>query len=72
MAKVVTHLCGQEMNAWNDLAQDEYRPVKAQAAMSTRTEMKRPGMTTVPSTNNPGSIHLVSRTKLAGKPGGAA
>lgn len=72
MAKVVIHLRDQEMNALNDLAQHEYRPVKAQVALIIRKELERLGMITVPPANNLESKHEVSRKNSAGKPGGAA
>lgn len=72
MAKVVIHLRDQEMIALNDLAQNEYRPVKAQAALIIRKELERLGMITVPPTDDLESKHGVTRKKAAGKPGGAA
>lgn len=72
MAKVVIHLRDQEMNALNDLAQNEYRPVKAQAALIIRKELERLGMITVPPTEDDlESKHEATRKKAAGKPGGA-
>jgi hypothetical protein len=44
MARVVIYLLDPEMNALNQLAQQEYRPVKAQAALIIRNELKRLGM----------------------------
>jgi hypothetical protein len=44
MARVVIYLLEPEMNALNQLAQQEYRPVKAQAALIIRNELKRLGM----------------------------
>jgi len=72
MAKVVIHLRDQEMNALNDLAQTEYRPVKAQAALIIRKELERLGMITVPSQGDLESRHQVSRQNSAGTPGGVA
>ena len=72
MAKVVIHLRDQEMNALNDLAQNEYRPVKAQAALIIRKELERLGMITVPPTDDLESKCRIPPKKAAGKPGGAA
>lgn len=73
MAKVVIHLRDQEMIALNDLAQNEYRPVKAQAALIIRKELERLRMITVPPTEDDlESKHRIPRKKAAGKPGGAA
>ena len=72
MAKVVIHLRDQEMNALNDLAQNEYRPVKAQAALIIRKELERLGMITVPPTDDLESKRRIPPKKAAGKPGGAA
>jgi hypothetical protein len=44
MARVVIYLPAPEMNALNQLAQQEYRPVKAQAALIIRNELKRLGL----------------------------
>lgn len=44
MARVVIYLLEPEMNALHQLAQQEYRPVKAQAALIIRNELKRLGM----------------------------
>jgi hypothetical protein len=44
MARIVIYLLEPEMNALNQLAQQEYRPVKAQAALIIRNELKRLGM----------------------------
>jgi hypothetical protein len=44
MARVVVYLLEPEMSALHQLAQQEYRPVKAQAALIIRNELKRLGM----------------------------
>lgn len=44
MARVVIYLLEPEMNALNQLAQQEYRPVKSQAALIIRNELKRLGI----------------------------
>lgn len=44
MARVVIYLLDPEMNALQRLAQQEYRAVKAQAALIIRNELKRLGM----------------------------
>ena len=44
MARVVIYLLEPEMNALNQLAQQEYRPVKSQAALIIRNELKRLGL----------------------------
>jgi hypothetical protein len=44
MARIVIYLLEPEMNALNQLAQQEYRPVKAQAALIIRNELKRLGI----------------------------
>ena len=44
MARVVIYLLEPEMSALHQLAQQEYRPVKAQAALIIRNELKRLGM----------------------------
>lgn len=72
MAKVVIHLRDQEIIALNELAQNEYRPVKAQAALIVRKELERLGMITVPPTDDLESKRRILRKKAAGKPGGAA
>jgi hypothetical protein len=43
MARVVIYLLEPEMNALHQLAQQEYRPVKSQAALIIRNELKRLG-----------------------------
>ena len=52
MARVVIYLLDPEMNALNQLAQQEYRPVKAQAALIIRNELKRLGMVGEQAGNN--------------------
>ncbi len=44
MARVVIYLLEPEMNALNQLAQQEYRPLKSQAALIIRNELKRLGL----------------------------
>lgn len=44
MARVVIYFLEPEMNALNQLAQQEYRPVKSQAALIIRNELKRLGL----------------------------
>ncbi len=44
MARVVVYLLEPEMTALQRLAQQEYRAVKAQAALIIRNELKRLGM----------------------------
>ena len=44
MARVVVYLLEPEMSALHQLAAQEYRPVKAQAALIIRNELKRLGM----------------------------
>lgn len=44
MAKVIIHLRDHEWTALNDLAQREYRTLKAQAALIIREELHRLGM----------------------------
>jgi hypothetical protein len=44
MAKVIVYLREYEMQALNQLAQQEYRSPKAQAALILRTELERLGM----------------------------
>jgi len=44
MARVVIYLLEPEINALNQLAQQEYRPVKSQAALIIRNELKRLGL----------------------------
>jgi len=44
MAKVIIHLRDHEMTALNDLAQREYRALKAQAALIIRRELQKLGM----------------------------
>ena len=44
MARVVVYLLDPEMSALNQLAEQEYRPVRAQAALIIRNELKRLGM----------------------------
>ncbi len=44
MARVVIYLLEPEMNALHQLAQQEYRPVKSQAALIIRNELKRLGL----------------------------
>ncbi len=41
MAKVIIYLKDHELSALNDLAQREYRTVKAQAALIIRRELER-------------------------------
>jgi len=52
MARIVIYLLEPEMNALNHLAQQEYRPVKAQAALIIRNELKRLGMVGEQSADN--------------------
>ena len=44
MARVVIYLLEPEMNALNQLAQQVYRPAKAQAALIIRNELRRLGL----------------------------
>ena len=44
MAKVVIYLGEHELRALNQLAQQEYRALKAQAALILRNELERRGM----------------------------
>jgi len=44
MAKVIIHLLDPEMSALHRLAQQELRPVRSQAALIIRNELKRLGM----------------------------
>lgn len=44
MARVVIYLLELELNALNQLARQEYRPVKSQAALIIRNELKRLGL----------------------------
>lgn len=44
MARVVIYLLEPEINALHQLAQQEYRPVKSQAALIIRNELKRLGL----------------------------
>ena len=44
MARVVIYLLEPEMNALNQLAQQEYRPEKSQAVLIIRNELKRLGL----------------------------
>jgi hypothetical protein len=44
MAKVIIYLRDQELTALNELAQREYRPLKAQAALIIRKELEKLGM----------------------------
>ena len=46
MAKVIIHLLDPEMSALHRLAQREYRPVRSQAALIIRNELKRLGIVT--------------------------
>lgn len=52
MARVVIYLLEPEMNALQRLAQQEYRAVKAQAALIIRNELKRLGMIVDPPAGN--------------------
>jgi len=49
MAKVIIHLRDHEMTALHDLAQREYRALKAQAALIIRRELQKLGMIPVES-----------------------
>ena len=44
MARVVIYLLEPEINALHQLSQQEYRPVKSQAALIIRNELKRLGL----------------------------
>ena len=44
MARVIIHLLEPEMNALHQLARQEYRPVKSQAALMIRNELRRLGL----------------------------
>lgn len=44
MARVVLYLLDQELQALQQLAEQEYRPMKAQAALIIRNELKRLGL----------------------------
>ena len=44
MAKVIIHLLDPEISALHRLAQQELRPVRSQAALIIRNELKRLGM----------------------------
>lgn len=44
MARIEVYLLDPEMSALNQLAQQEYRPARAQAALIIRNELKRLGM----------------------------
>ena len=44
MARVVIYILEPEMNALHQLAQQEYRLVKSQAALIIRNELKRLGL----------------------------
>jgi len=44
MARVVIYLLEPELNALNQLTRQEYRPVKSQAALIIRNELKRLGL----------------------------
>ena len=44
MARVIIHLLEPEMNALHQLARQEYRPAKSQAALIIRNELRRLGL----------------------------
>jgi len=62
MARVVIYLLEPEMNALNQLAQQEYRPVKAQAALIIRNELKRLGMVGEQPANNEKELNKPSES----------
>jgi len=53
MARIVVYLLDPELNALNQLAQQEYRHVKAQAALIIRTELQRLGLVTLHQATQP-------------------
>jgi hypothetical protein len=66
MARVVIYLLEPEMNALNQLAQQEYRPVKAQAALIIRNELKRLGMVGEQPANNEKELNKSSESSSGG------
>lgn len=66
MARVVIYLLEPEMNALNQLAQQEYRPVKAQAALIIRNELKRLGMVGDQPANNEKELNKSSESGSGG------
>jgi hypothetical protein len=66
MARVVIYLLEPEMNALNQLAQQEYRPVKAQAALIIRNELKRLGMVGEQPANNEKELNKSSESPSGG------
>lgn len=60
MAKVIVYLREYEMQALHQLAQQEYRAPKAQAALILRTELERLGMLeNIPQLIRPEAQHVV-------------
>jgi hypothetical protein len=66
MARVVIYLLEPEMNALNQLAHQEYRPVKAQAALIIRNELKRLGMMAEQPSNNDMELNKSSESESGG------
>lgn len=66
MARVVIYLPEPEMNALNQLAQQEFRPVKAQAALIIRNELKRLGMVGEQPANNEKDFNRFSESDSGG------
>jgi hypothetical protein len=66
MARVVIYLPEPEMNALNQLAQQEFRPVKAQAALIIRNELKRLGMVVEQPANNDMALNKSSESDSGG------
>jgi hypothetical protein len=67
MARVVIYLPEPEINALNQLAQQEYRPVKAQAALIIRNELKRLGMIGEQPANNKKELNKSSESSSGGE-----
>ena len=68
MSKVIVHLLDSEMSALHRLAQREYRPVRSQAALIIRNELKRLGMVTDLQAANAAEV----REPVEAEAGGAA
>ncbi|MFZ5904470.1 MAG: hypothetical protein ACOYZ8_13070 [Chloroflexota bacterium] len=67
MARIVVYLQDPEMAALHQLAQQEYRPPKAQAALIIRNELKRLGLVSISPTEREAEEDVVSEVSLGRK-----
>lgn len=66
MAKVVIHLLESEMNGHIQLVQQEYKPIKAQAALIVRNTCKQLEMVREPLVDNEMGINKPSESGCGG------